>query len=229
MFSRIAPRYDFLNHFLSVSFDKLWRKRTARQFSHILSRPDARVLDLCCGTGDLVFAFERRARQLTQPVTVSFSGADFALPMLQLAAKKNQRFHGATKFLAADALALPFPDASFDLVASAFGFRNLANYEHGLHEIKRVLRPGGEAGILEFCQPRSGALSALYNFYFRRILPRVGGAISGSSEAYSYLPSSVQKFPDAETLKSWMERAGFSDVKYERWTFGGVALHCGRR
>jgi len=226
MFSDIAPRYDFLNHFLSGSFDKLWRRRTAKRFAHILHRPGVRVLDLCCGTGDLVFALEREAadsREEIQKPARSFFGADFALPMLRLAQSKNKG--GRAGFLGADALALPFGDASFDLVTTAFGFRNLVNYDRGLREIARVLRPGGEVGILEFCAPSNGALAALYNFYFTRILPKVGGAISGSGEAYSYLPQSVQKFPQPQILKEWIEAAGFENVEHERWTCGIVALH----
>lgn len=224
MFGVIAPRYDFLNHFLSASFDKFWRKRTARRFSGILQNPDARVLDLCCGTGDLVFAFaaESRKPRTTGPQLI---GADFALPMLKLARQKNAAASSQITFLAADALALPFPDASFDLASAAFGFRNLANYQLGLHEMLRLLRPGGALAILEFCEPNSGPLAALFRFYFTRILPVLGGAISGNKGAYSYLPGSVQKFPSPEVFKDWMEEAGFRDVKYERWTFGAVALH----
>ena len=230
MFSDIAPRYDFLNHFLSGSFDKLWRRRAAKRFAHILRRADARVLDLCCGTGDLLFALKREASKSREDVHASsrrFFGADFALPMLKLAQYKNKKQEHRASFLAADALALPFPDASFDLVTTAFGFRNLVNYERALREIARVLRPGGELGILEFCEPKSGALAALYKFYFTRILPRVGGAISGSAQAYSYLPQSVRKFPQPQTLKEWIETAGFADVHFERWTCGIVALHRG--
>jgi demethylmenaquinone methyltransferase/2-methoxy-6-polyprenyl-1,4-benzoquinol methylase len=234
MFSNIAPRYDFLNHFLSGSFDKLWRRRTAKRFTHILHLPNARVLDLCCGTGDLLFALEREAGnfcQQAQETPRSFFGADFALPMLNLAQSKknNTSKNCCAGFLAADALALPFRDASFDLVTTAFGFRNLVNYESGLREIARVLRPGGELGILEFCEPKSGALATLYKFYFTRILPRVGGAISGSGEAYSYLPQSVQKFPQPKILAEWLEAAGFANVQYERWTCGIVALHRGTK
>lgn len=232
MFSRIAPRYDFLNHLLSASFDRLWRARAAKRFAHILLRPDARVLDLCCGTGDLVFALAREASRLrlraqasAQDAKREFTGADFALPMLDLAKKKSRRNAARVFFLAADALALPFRDGSMDLVATAFGLRNLANYERGLREIARVLRPGGELGILEFCEPESGLPSALYQFYFTRILPRVGGALSRSSEAYSYLPGSVRKFPRPEILKQWIEDAGFENVRFERWTCGIVALH----
>ncbi|MGB7173575.1 MAG: bifunctional demethylmenaquinone methyltransferase/2-methoxy-6-polyprenyl-1,4-benzoquinol methylase UbiE [Candidatus Acidiferrales bacterium] len=228
MFSRIAPRYDFLNHFLSASLDKLWRRRTAKRFARILSRPGARVLDLCCGTGDLIFALALEARQYDSRVGASgssFIGADFALPMLDIAQKKERDARGGVFFLAADALVLPFRNASFDLVTTAFGFRNLANYENGLREIARVLRPGGELGILEFCEPESGLLAALYRFYFTRILPRIGRAVSGNREAYSYLPGSVKKFPRPEVLANWMEQTGFHEVEFERWTWGIVALH----
>ena len=229
MFSNIAPRYDFLNHLLSGSFDKLWRRRTANRFTHIVHSPDARVLDLCCGTGDLLFALEREAGNFHKEVHEAprcLFGADFALPMLTLAQLKNSK---RATFLAADALALPFPDASFDLVATAFGFRNLVNYEYGLREIARVLRPGGELGILEFCEPKSGILAALYKFYFTRILPKVGSVVSGSDEAYSYLPQSVRKFPQPQVLKEWIEAAGFANVQYERWTCGIVALYRGTK
>ena len=225
MFSRIAPRYDFLNHFLSASFDKRWRAKTAQRFTGILSRADACVLDLCCGTGDLAFAFTKKTARPADSGVGGVFGGDFSLPMLDLASHKNAARQAQVMFLAADALALPFEDGSFDLAATAFGFRNLANYESGLREMHRVLRPGGQLGILEFCEPRSGVLAALFRYYFTRILPRIGGAISGSGEAYSYLPGSVQKFPHPETLKTWIEAARFKDVSYERWTFGAVALH----
>jgi demethylmenaquinone methyltransferase / 2-methoxy-6-polyprenyl-1,4-benzoquinol methylase len=225
MFGRIAPRYDFLNHFLSASFDKLWRKRAARRFSAVLQNPSVRVLDLCCGTGDLVFAFAREARKSRGAAGASLAGADFALPMLSLAKKKNEERREKISFLGADALALPFADSRFDLVSAAFGFRNLANYKCGLREMRRVLRPGGTLAILEFCEPEGGPLAALYRFYFTQILPKIGGAISGSSEAYSYLPGSVEKFPRPEILKNWMEGAGFQNVRYERWTCHAVALH----
>jgi demethylmenaquinone methyltransferase / 2-methoxy-6-polyprenyl-1,4-benzoquinol methylase len=224
MFGQIAPRYDFLNHFLSASFDKLWRRRTAGRFSATLQNPSARVLDLCCGTGDLVFEFAKEARK-SRGAAPALIGADFALPMLELAKKKNAARQEKIAFLGADALILPFADSSFDLVSAAFGFRNLANYQGGLRQMLRVLRPGGALAILEFCEPEGGPLAALYRLYFTRILPKIGGAISGSGEAYSYLPGSVAKFPRPEILKGWMEQAGFKDVKYERWTCGAVALH----
>ncbi len=232
MFGEIAPRYDLLNHLLSLSMDRLWRWRTARRVRTILQRPDAQVIDLCCGTVDLTLALERRANSTgaaPPPQTRRTLGADFAQPMLVLASAKASRARSGTKYLAADSLSLPFADASFDLVTVAFGFRNLANYQHGLEEIARVLKPGGEVGILEFCAPQWWPMAPLYRFYFRRILPRIGGKISGSAEAYEYLPGSVAKFPGPEELAKWMERAGFADVKSETWTGGIVALHCGHR
>ena len=229
MFGRIAPRYDFLNHFLSASFDKLWRKRTAKRFGAILQNPSARVLDLCCGTGDLLFSFARQARPSESQRSAGLIGADFALPMLDRAKKKNSRRRELASFLAADALALPFADSHFDLVSAAFGFRNLANYKDGLREMRRILRPGGALAVLEFCEPGAGALAALYRVYFTRVLPTIGGAISGSGYAYSYLPGSVERFPRPEVLKSWMEEVGFTNVKYERWTCGAVALHIALR
>jgi demethylmenaquinone methyltransferase / 2-methoxy-6-polyprenyl-1,4-benzoquinol methylase len=232
MFGEIAPRYDLLNHLLSLSMDRLWRWRTARRFLSILQRPDARVLDLCCGTGDLTLALERRANSassLQAAETRRILGADFAQPMLVRASAKASRARSGTKYLAADSLSLPFADARFDLVTAAFGFRNLANYQHGLEEIARVLKPDGEVGILEFAAPRWWPMAPLYRFYFRRILPRIGGRISGSAGAYEYLPGSVAKFPGPGELAHWMGRAGFVDVKFETWTGGIVALHRGRR
>jgi demethylmenaquinone methyltransferase/2-methoxy-6-polyprenyl-1,4-benzoquinol methylase len=231
MFSRIAPRYDFLNHLLSLSFDRLWRRRVARRFLPILMRSNARIFDLCCGTGDLTMALDRaRAGAPTQSDRhYAIVGSDFAAPMLERAQGKSRSSNRRLVFAAADALLLPFADASFDLVTVAFGFRNLANYERGLAEVARVLRPGGQMGILEFNEPRRGPLAALYRFYFRRILPRVGGVISGDASAYSYLPGSVENFPQPAELREWMTRAGFRDVRTELWTFGIVALHTGRR
>ena len=231
MFGRIAPRYDFLNHLLSLSLDRLWRRRTAKRFAAILSRPNARVLDLCCGTGDLTFALERQAND-SKPGNGEIAkvlGSDFALPMLTRAREKSAASLRRSSFLAADALSLPFASESFDLVTAAFGFRNLANYEQGLTEIMRLLRKQGRIGILEFSDPRHGFGAAAFRFYFRHILPRVGGAISGSPETYSYLPGSVAKFPSPPELSKWMERVGFADVRYELWNFGSVALHTGRK
>ncbi|HKV06024.1 MAG TPA: bifunctional demethylmenaquinone methyltransferase/2-methoxy-6-polyprenyl-1,4-benzoquinol methylase UbiE [Candidatus Acidoferrales bacterium] len=231
MFTRIAPRYDFLNHLLSLSLDRVWRRRTARRFLHILRRPDARVLDLCCGTGDLAFALDRaRAGALAAPEgRAPIVGGDFVEAMLVRAAEKSRRARHAAGFAAADALHLPFPDGSFDLVTTAFGFRNLANYEEGLREFARVLKSGGEIGILEFTEPDSGALGGIFRFYFRHILPRIGAAVSGNKDAYEYLPASVRKFPSPPALAALMEKTGFADVRIASWNFGSVILHTARR
>ena len=220
MFGRIAPRYDLLNHLLSLDIDKIWRRRVARRFSAVLQDRKAAVLDLCCGTGDLAFAFRRQA-----PDGAEIVGSDFVPEMLLRARAKCAAARAAVEFIEADALNLPFAPASFDLVSCAFGFRNLANYEHGLNEILRVLKPGGAAAILEFAEPSGKLFGALYRFYFRRILPVLGGIISGNASAYAYLPSSVSAFPSPEALQAQFERAGFVEVQFERWTAGIVTLH----
>jgi demethylmenaquinone methyltransferase/2-methoxy-6-polyprenyl-1,4-benzoquinol methylase len=231
MFTRIAPRYDFLNHLLSFSLDRIWRRRAARVFGHILARPEARVLDLCCGTGDLTFALDRvRSAALSRSQRSSpIVGSDFVEGMLVRARDKAARGERDALFAAADALHLPFADASFDLVTTAFGFRNLANYEDGLREFARVLRRNGELGILEFTEPGAGPMAGIFRFYFRQILPRIGGAISGDEEAYAYLPGSVSKFPSPPELAARMLRTGFSDVRIVSWNFGTVILHYARR
>jgi demethylmenaquinone methyltransferase/2-methoxy-6-polyprenyl-1,4-benzoquinol methylase len=228
MFTRIAPRYDFLNHLLSLSLDHVWRWRAAKRFRDLLSRPEARVLDLCCGTGDLAFALDRERTRLLPGSTTGLRapvvGSDFVEPMLTRAREKAATAHHAAVFAAGDALHLPFADASFDLATTAFGFRNLANYDDGLREIARVLKPGGRVGILEFSEP-TGMMAAVFRFYFRNVLPRVGGAISGNREAYTYLPSSVAKFPSPSELAARMRVTGFRDVQIASWNFGSVVLH----
>ena len=228
MFSGIAPRYDLLNHLLSGRLDDVWRRRVARRFASTLARRDARVLDLCCGTGDLAFALARKASG-AQIIGADFSGAMLAIARRKATAANRSPAENAIEFVEADALHLPFADATFDLVTSAFGFRNLANYGEGLKEIRRVLRPGGEVGILEFAEPRGKIFGAVYRFYFRLILPTLGGAISGNSAAYSYLPRSVGRFPSPEELAAQMASAGFGDVRFARWTGGTVTLHTGTR
>jgi demethylmenaquinone methyltransferase/2-methoxy-6-polyprenyl-1,4-benzoquinol methylase len=221
MFGRVARRYDVANHLLSISIDRHWRAHTARRVRHILANPAARVLDICCGTGDLVVALERLRGA---PVL----GSDFCHPMLVSAARKLERGRQHSPLFEADALRLPLSDHSLDLLTVAFGFRNLANYQAGLAEMRRVLRPGGTAAILEFSQPPNAFFAALYHFYSRRILPWIGGAISGDRGAYTYLPESVKKFPSASHLADAMRRAGFPQTEYEYLTGGIVALHLGR-
>lgn len=222
MFTRIAPRYDLLNHLLSAQMDRLWRARTARELKPILERPDTVVLDLCCGTGDLAFSLQRRAK-------ARVLGADFSHSMLVRAREKALAADGLAplSFLEADALRLPFADGAFDLVTSAFGFRNLASYEDGLREIFRVLKPGGTIGILEFTEPAPGVLGDAYRFYCRTVLPRIGGWISGDAGAYAYLPKSVAQFFRPEEFAALLRRVGYVQVRYRLMTLGSVALHLG--
>jgi demethylmenaquinone methyltransferase/2-methoxy-6-polyprenyl-1,4-benzoquinol methylase len=227
MFDDIAPRYDLLNHTLSMNVDRLWWRRAARTFSHVLRRGDARVLDLCAGTGDMAVALRAvSAGRGSSAASVAIYALDFSHQMLQ---------HGLEKYSAkeiqpveADALSLPLPDSSMDLVVSAFGFRNLANYDAGLREIFRVLEPQGEVGILDFSEP-GGLLGKLYGFYFRKILPRIGTLISGVRGPYEYLPASVQKFPAPQQMLARMEAAGFKDVSWTPYTFGIAGLYRGRK
>jgi demethylmenaquinone methyltransferase/2-methoxy-6-polyprenyl-1,4-benzoquinol methylase len=220
MFGRVAGRYDLINHLLSFNLDKRWRSRTVERVAPILARPHARVLDLCCGTGDVLLALESRRGS---PVL----GSDFCHPMLVEAGRKIARRGLASPLFEADALALPLADSSLDLVTNAFGFRNFANYEKGLEELWRVLTPGGVAAILEFSQPTNRVFGAFYGFFSTRVLPRVGGMVSGSRDAYTYLPESIKKFPGAEELAAAMRAAGFSKVEFDRMTGGAVALHLG--
>jgi demethylmenaquinone methyltransferase/2-methoxy-6-polyprenyl-1,4-benzoquinol methylase len=223
MFTQIAPRYDLLNHLLSLELDRVWRARTARKLKTILSRSDSLVLDLCCGTGDLAFAMARKGKAW-------IIGADFAHTMLVRArAKSEVDTNGRVPFLESDALRLPFADESFDLVTAAFGFRNLANYEAGLREMQRVLKPGGTIGILEFTEPPPGLFGDFYRWYFRKILPKLGGAISGDAAAYKYLPSSVARFFRPDELCALMRAVGLKNVEAAVWTGGTVALHTGVR
>lgn len=217
MFSSIAPRYDLLNHVLSFNTDRYWWWRASRAFRHILRRSDAAVLDLCCGTGDMAFSLYRRSTP-----GVEIVGSDFSPAMLERARRKG--LGKPLRWVEADALHTPFEGASFDLVTSAFGFRNLANYDRGLGEIYRLLRPGGEIGILDFGEPR-GFLGKLYRFYFRSVLPRIGTLISGVRGPYVYLPASVARFPEPEQMLARMRQAGFESATYTPYTFGIAGLY----
>jgi demethylmenaquinone methyltransferase/2-methoxy-6-polyprenyl-1,4-benzoquinol methylase len=226
MFTEIAPRYDFLNHLLSLQLDRLWRARTARRLRPIMQRRDARALDLCCGTGDLAFALARSGPAFV--VAGDFSHAMVVRANAKRAGhtgNKNSDLAVPAGFFEADALQLPFADASFDLVTTAFGFRNLANYENGLRETRRVLKPGGTLAILEFSDPPSGLAGDLYRWYCRKLLPKIGGLLSGNPNAYKYLPASVARFFRPEELASLMTQVGYGSVSYELWTLGSVALH----
>ena len=222
MFAGIAPRYDFLNHLLSLNRDRVWRRRTARALAPRLEQTGSRALDLCCGTADLALELARVSRG-------TVVGSDFVHGMLTRAREKTRRAGMSLELVEADALNLPFGDESFDVVTAAFGFRNLANYQRGLEEILRVLKRGGEAGILEFALPQRGLFAHVYRLYFHRVLPWVGGLLSGSRATYSYLPASVQRFPDCGEFAGWMEGAGFRNVRYQLWTGGTVALYLGEK
>ncbi len=228
MFTSIAPRYDLLNHVLSFNIDRLWWWRTARKFDAILQRPGTRVLDLCCGTGDMTFALRRRAGSGAPHIL----GADFSHAMLQRAAAKAaekalEKGRCATlSWIEADALRLPFPDGHFNLVTAAFGFRNLADYNAGLREMARVLAPGGECGILDFGEP-GGLLGQCYRVYFKKVLPAVGTMISGVRGPYAYLPESVERFPAPEEMLGRMRQAGFRDASWTPYTFGIAGLYRG--
>jgi demethylmenaquinone methyltransferase/2-methoxy-6-polyprenyl-1,4-benzoquinol methylase len=220
MFTSIAPRYDLLNHVLSFNIDRLWWRRTARKFDAILKRPNACVLDICCGTGDMTFALRRRTGSGAQRIL----GADFSHAMLQRAAEKGR---GTTlRWIEADALRLPFPDGHFNLVTSAFGFRNLADYDAGLREIARVLAPGGEVGILDFGEP-GGLIGHGYRVYFKKVLPAIGTMLSGVRGPYAYLPASVERFPSPDEMLGRMHQAGFREVSWTPYTFGVAGLYRG--
>jgi len=227
MFNSIAPRYDLLNHVLSMNVDRLWWWRTARRFREILADPDAAILDICCGTGDMTMALLKH-----RPVGArAVIAADFAREMLARGARKFAvpfAHHGTAIALEADALHLPMRGESLDLITTAFGFRNLANYRDGLAEFHRVLKPGAQVGILDFSEP-DGLFGKVYQVYFRRVLPAVGRLVCGKSGPYSYLQTSVSKFPPPAEMLEMMREAGFRDVRWTPYTFGIAGLFTGVR
>lgn len=222
MFDQIAPRYDLLNHVLSLNIDKRWRARVTRELSAVMSKPGARALDLCCGTGDLTIALRRAFPE------ADVVGLDFSRPMLVRADQKSSTDRHVS-LVQGDATLVPFPDAGFEAVTIAFGLRNLTSVEGGLAEIHRMLAPGGRAIILEFSRPVFPLLREAFGFYFHQILPRIGGIVSGSRGAYTYLPKSVEDFPDQKSLVGMMESAGFADVRYRNLSGGIAAMHVGDR
>lgn len=219
MFTAIAPRYDFLNHLLSLNVDRSWRRRAVARLGWE-AKPDGTYLDLCAGTLDLAAELARRDGFRGRVI-----GADFAVPMLAQGRNKSPR----AVPVAADALQLPFPSARFDGALVGFGVRNLADIDSGLREAARVLKPGARFVVLDFTTPRFAPLRAVYLFYFRRILPAIGRLVSKHRDAYTYLPESVLAFPDPEALAARLSAAGFSRVGFERLTGGICALHYGTR
>ncbi|HSY67876.1 MAG TPA: bifunctional demethylmenaquinone methyltransferase/2-methoxy-6-polyprenyl-1,4-benzoquinol methylase UbiE [Edaphobacter sp.] len=220
MFDTIAPTYDRANHVLSAGLDRWMWSRTARVFRPMLQHPEAVALDLCCGTGDMTMALLKH-RPIT-PNAAPILAVDFSHQMLSRGAEKFAP-HNIVP-IEADALHLPIASASIDLVTTAFGFRNLANYQEGLAELHRVLRPGGQLGILECNQPE-GLVGTLYDVYFKTILPKVGGLISGNVRAYSYLPASVERFPRPPRMLQLIKAAGFTNATWTSYTLGTAGLY----
>jgi demethylmenaquinone methyltransferase/2-methoxy-6-polyprenyl-1,4-benzoquinol methylase len=225
MFGSIAARYDLLNHILSGNIDKRWRRILAKKL--FAGMPDlemrgVRILDVACGTGDLSLTLHAAGH-------CQVIGIDFCRPMLEIARSKaiSQNFELA--FIEGDALTLPFADGSFSAVTIGFGLRNLTTVEGGFKELLRVLKPGGRVAVLEFSKPVMPVLRSIFRIYFAKILPLLGGLISGSRSAYQYLPDSVERFPDQKELAALMSQAGFVDVNFDNLTGGIAALHFGTR
>lgn len=216
MFNDIAGRYDLLNRVLSLGLDRRWRLEAVRLG---VGAEPADILDVATGTGDLAFELRRQAKH------ARITGLDFSEGMLELAARKGERLGAGVTFVAGDAQELPFGDESFDLVTIAYGLRNLASPLQGLSEFHRVLRPGGRLVVLEFPPPPGGFWGSLVRFYFRRILPVIGGLVSGSRSAYTYLPTSVEGFMAPRALSGSLLQAGFATVRYRLQSFGLSAVH----
>lgn len=222
MFAGIARKYDFLNHFLSLYIDKRWRRLVAARLRDVLDREDAIVLDVACGTGDLSFELQKNAK-------AKVIGTDFCHPMLARAKEKGLAANAGIPFVEGDAMNLSFADESFDAVTIAFGLRNLSNFADGLYELRRILKPGGRLVVLEFSSPVVPGFRQFFNVYFTRVLPRIGGAVSGSRGAYEYLPNSVSKFPNQKKLAEMMLEIGFDCVEYRNLTGGIAAMHAGTK
>ena len=227
MFAAIARRYDFLNHVLSAGVDIYWRKRTVRAVGSLIDGP---ILDVCTGTGDLALALRKQF-----PATIVV-GTDFTPEMLVIAADKasargrNGSWNGGVSWLQADTQALPFSDDTFALVTVAFGLRNVTDTDRGLEEMTRVCHPGGSLAILEFSKPNVPVLGAMYGWYFRHILPRIGQFLARNRQgAYEYLPQSVGEFPSGQALVKRMEDAGLVEATFTRLTFGVATLYQGRK
>jgi demethylmenaquinone methyltransferase/2-methoxy-6-polyprenyl-1,4-benzoquinol methylase len=213
-----------LNHLLSANIDRLWWQRAARRFDAILSDPDAAILDICCGTGDMTMALLKRRPKNSRPILA----ADFSREMLRRAERKFAGRKANATVVEADALHLPLESGSLDLIVTAFGFRNLANYEAGLREFHRVLKPSGQLGILDFSEP-GGVIGKAYAVYFRRILPAIGRLVCGKAGAYSYLPVSVGNFPAPPEMLALMRAAGYEQCAWQPYTFGIAGLYTARR
>ena len=224
MFGEIAGRYDFLNHLLSLNIDRYWRWRTVKSVPPVAG---GKVLDLCTGTGDLALAYHRVARGKTQIV-----GADFCHEMLAIGQQKSLRSgaNSGLAFIEADAQCLPLESDQFHVVCVAFGLRNVAETDLGLREMVRVCVPGGRVAVLEFSHPRWQPFKAIYGWYFRHVLPRIGQLLARNKQsAYNYLPASVGEFPQGEALAERMRQAGLGDVWFRALTLGVATLYVGTK
>jgi len=222
MFNSIAAKYDFLNHFLSLGIDKLWRRRLVKQLAK--SNPQ-QVLDIATGTGDLAIQLAKHHK------SVNITGVDISENMLSIGREKilKRKLEGRINLKQANSLSLPFADGEFDAAMVAFGVRNFEDLSKGITEIHRVLKNGGSLYVLEFSMPSRFPMRNLYRFYFRRVLPFVGGIVSGSKSAYTYLPESVFAFPEKEKFVEIMANAGFKNCSYKRLTFGVASIYVGRK
>ncbi|MCD9187442.1 MAG: bifunctional demethylmenaquinone methyltransferase/2-methoxy-6-polyprenyl-1,4-benzoquinol methylase UbiE [Pyrinomonadaceae bacterium] len=220
MFSGIAGKYDFLNHFLSVNVDKRWRRLVRKKLETILANKSAVVLDVACGTGDLAVELQTNAE-------AKIIGTDFCRPMLSIAFDKNAKNNTEIPYVEADGMNLSFADNSFDALTIAFGLRNFSNWQDGLKEFHRILKKDGKLVVLEFSTPIVPGFKQIFNLYFTQVLPRIGGAVSGSRGAYEYLPDSVSRFPDQKGLAKMFEETGFIDVEFQNLTGGIAAIHSG--
>ncbi len=221
MFDQIAPRYDFLNHFLSLGIDKLWRRKAIRKLKPFHPK---KILDLATGTGDLAIA----ALRLKPDMVI---GIDISEGMLLKGREKlkKKKLQDKIELIQADSEEIPFEDLSFDALTVAFGVRNFENLQKGLNEMYRVLRPGGAFVILEFSQPTHFPFKQIYNFYFFKVLPKIGKIISRDGSAYTYLPESVEAFPDGDEFLCKLGNAGFSELSFKRLSFGVASLYTGVR
>lgn len=242
MFDRVAPRYDFLNHLLSLGVDRLWRRKTVREVIRRSGDAPFPLLDVATGTADLAIAFGHKARKGAkrndggewggEGIATAVTGVDFSPEMLRLGKVKVRRrqLDSLVRLQAGDGEALPFPDNSFAAVTVAFGLRNMADTDRGIAEMVRVCRPGGTVAVLEFTLPTLPIIAGLYRFYFFTILPRIGRLFSrGSDSAYRYLPESVSTFDSIPTMTRRFENAGLTEIGAIRLTFGVVALYLGRK
>ena len=223
MFDDIAPSYDQLNHLMSMGVDKIWRRKALK---YIADGTQQKILDVACGTGDSTIAIAKAAAPGSR-----ITGVDISTGMMEPLMRKaaHEGVHDRIKLQVADALDMPFPEASFDRVTCAFGVRNFEDKAKGLQEFKRVLKDGGKAVILELSVPEKRFPRAVYDLYFMHILPLIGGIISGNRTAYRYLPASVHAFPAPEAFCAMMEEAGFRNVTHKSLTFGLCRLYVGEK